>query len=209
MSAHPGDLPPLLGALLTQELALGLSSQTRRARSCSSNSSEQESAETRQHKVMLRPRPNNHDLRAAHSVCLPFFAGKLEDFGSLTKRPWHVSVNNKTVFQFVSHCPCPLPLNTFQMDLGHALMFGGYQLMNPRRCRPHRARSVSLKFPLDNFSQAFHTVFLFDVDALERFLCHFEMLRLLWVHSQQRFPHQRVGLLCSELVVCCGASNIF
>ena len=87
------------------------------------------------------------------------------------------------------------------MDLGHAFMFGGYLLMNPRRCRPHRARCVSLKVPLDNFSQSFHTIFLLHVDTLERFLRHFEVLRFLWVHTQQRFPHQRVELLFYELVL--------
>ena len=78
------------------------------------------------------------------------------------------------------------------MDLGQAFMFGGYQLMNPQRCRHHRARPVSLKVPLDNISQSFHTILLLNVDALERFLHHFEVLRFLWVHNQQRFPHQRV-----------------
>ena len=46
-----------------------------------------------------------------------------------------------------------------------------------------------------------HHIFL-DVDVLERFLRHFEVLRFLWVHSQQRFPHQRVDLLFYELVLC-------
>ena len=151
---------------------------------------------------MLRPRPNNHDSESCPLCVLAVFRWEVTRFCFLTKRPWQVSGNNKTVFEFVSHCPCPLPLNTFQMDLGHAFMFGGYQLMNPPRCRPHRAHSVSLKVPLDNFSQSFHTIFLLDVDALERFLPHFEMLRFLWVHSQQRFPHQRIELLFYELVLC-------
>ena len=157
MSSRPGDLPPLLGALLTQQLAPGLSCQTRRARSWSSNSSDQESAETRQKRVDASSTPQTTTtLRDAHSVCLPFFAGKFEEFCFLSKRPWQVSGNDKTVFKFASHCP--LPLNTFQMDLGHAFMFGGYQLMNPRRCR---------------LSHSFHTIFLLDVDAFGRFLRHF------------------------------------
>ena len=68
--------------------------------------------------------------------------------------------------------------------------------------------SGSLHLPLDNFSLSFHTIFLLDVDALERFLCHFEMLRLLWVHSQQRFRINGSSS-CSMSSSCVGASNIF
>ena len=97
----------------------------------------------------------------------------------LTNRPWQVSGNNKTVFEFVSNCPCPLPLNTFQMDLGHAFTFGVYQLMNTHDGVNLIGLALSLlRFPLDNFSQSFHTIFLLDVDALERFLGHFEVLPL-------------------------------
>ena len=61
-SSHPGDLPPLLGALLTQELAPGLFSHTRRARSCSSKSSDQKSAETRKKRVDASSTPKQPRL---------------------------------------------------------------------------------------------------------------------------------------------------
>ena len=117
---------------------------------------------------MLRPRPNNHDSESCPLFVLAVFSlGSLKILFSV-ETPLASQRERQNFFKFVSHCPCPLPLNTFQMDLGHAFMFGGYQLMNPRRCQLHRARSVSLKVPLDNFSHSFHTIFLLDVDALER-----------------------------------------
>ena len=85
---------------------------------------------------MLRPHSNNHDSENC-PLCVLVFRWEVRRLCFLTKRPWQVSRNDKTVFEFVSHCPCPLPLNTFQMDLGHAFMFGWYKLMNPRRCRLH------------------------------------------------------------------------
>ena len=77
MSCHPGDLPPLLAALLTQQLAPGLSNQTKRARSCSLNSSEQESAETRQKRVDASSTPKQPRLWELPTLCACRFRWKV------------------------------------------------------------------------------------------------------------------------------------
>ena len=149
--------------------------------------------------LMLRTRPNNQDSESCPLCGLAVFRWKVLSFCFLTKRSWQVS-GNKTVFEFVSHCPCPLPLNTFQMDLGHAFMFDWYQLMNPQRSRLHRARSVSLKVPSKNFWQSFHTIFFL---MSTRWNASFVTLKCSASSASTiRFPHQRVELLFYELVLC-------
>ena len=142
MSSHPGDLPPLLGALLSQQLAPCLSSQTKRARSCSYKIvPEQESAETRQkNALMLRPLANNHDSESCPLYVLAVFSlGSLKiSFSDETPLARQLERQNCLRIRIaLSLSPSRSTRSRWILATPSCLV--GDQLMNPRRCRPHRS----------------------------------------------------------------------
>ena len=64
--------------------------------------------------VLMFVPPNNHDSQSCPLFVLAVLPCEFE-FCFLTKHPW-AGGNDKTVFEFVSHCPCSLPLNLEKSD---------------------------------------------------------------------------------------------
>ena len=152
---------------------------------------------------MLRPRPNNHNLES----CPPLCACRLS-LGSLK-----ILFSDQTPLasQREQQNCLRIRIALSMSPSAQHVPDGSWPRLHVWSVPTHEPTTVStspgsLCLPQGSTRQLlaifFHTIFLLDVDALERFLRHFEVLRFLWVHCQQRFPHQRVELLFHELVLC-------